>query len=45
MWWLALSCAVGQFGTRIRVKQLVWTNRASGLLLAAFAALLVLGIR
>jgi threonine/homoserine/homoserine lactone efflux protein len=45
VWWFALSCAVGQFGTRIRAKQLVWTNRASGLLLAAFAAVLVLGMR
>jgi threonine/homoserine/homoserine lactone efflux protein len=45
MWWLVLSCAVGHFGTRIQAKHLMWTNRASGLLLAAFAAMLVLGIR
>jgi threonine/homoserine/homoserine lactone efflux protein len=45
MWWLVLSCAVGQFGTRIRAKHLVWTNRASGLLLATFAALLMLETR
>ena len=45
MWWLVLSSAVGQFGTRIRVEHLVWTNRASGLVLAAFAAMLVLGMR
>jgi threonine/homoserine/homoserine lactone efflux protein len=45
MWWLALSCVVGQFGTRIGAEHLVWTNRASGLLLAAFAVMLVLRMR
>ncbi len=45
LWWLGLSCSVGQLRTKIRAEHLTWTNRGSALLLAAFAAVLVLGIR
>ena len=39
LWWLLLSAGVGLFRARFRPAGLVWVNRISGVVLAAFGVL------
>jgi len=43
LWWLLLSAGVGMFRSRVAPRALRWVNVASGLLLAGFGIVAVIG--
>lgn len=45
LWWLTLSAAVGRFRARVAPPALVWVNRISGTIIAAFGLAAFLGAR
>ncbi|MHB8645946.1 MAG: LysE family transporter, partial [Thermomicrobiales bacterium] len=44
LWWLLLSGGTGLLRTRLTPRRLVWVNRISGLVIAAFGALALFSI-
>ncbi len=45
LWWLTLSTGVGLLRTRVRPRLLVWVNRISGTIIAAFGVAALLSLR
>ncbi len=45
LWWLTLSTGVGVFRTRVTPHWLRWTNRISGVVIAAFGLLAFLSLK
>jgi threonine/homoserine/homoserine lactone efflux protein len=43
LWWLILTTMVGAFRAKLHPPQLVWANRISGVVLIAFAAVILVG--
>ncbi len=45
LWWLGLSLGVGMLRTRVNPQVLQWVNRISGVIIAGFGVLALLGLR
>lgn len=45
LWWLVLSCSVSLFRTRFNARSTRWLNMISGLVIAGFGALALVGLR
>jgi len=45
LWWLTLSTGISTFRTKFTPDGLRWVNRISGLVIAAFGLLALLGLR
>jgi hypothetical protein len=45
LWWLILSGTVGFFRGGLKPSALVWVNRASGVILVGFGAVVIVGMR